>query len=440
MVVPAWIGHLNPMTSLGRALAARGHDVAVLSFPEAGERVLRKGLEFIPIGEAIFPYGEWERRTRELSVLQGLTASRYTIDWIGSIAGVMLNDLGGVLSAGRFDGVVMDQVCCGAECTADRLKMPLAVASNALPVSFQRDIPVHTMTWQPGDGLWSRFRNQLVQRLMLRLASPFLNRIRAVRQPRDPKWDAWSYFNEIPPSLAHVVQLPACLDFPRRYAPDHFHHTGPWHETSSPNAASFEWSWLDGRPFVYASLGTLQNGLEHLYQLILDAVAELPMQLVLALGREGAQMPASIPPNAKVLGYAPQTALLARASLVITHAGMNTTLEALAQGLPLVALPIANEQPGIAARIRYAGVGEWAAIRGLTPAKLHHLVEYVHRTESYRNRAQECARELARVDGRSKAAAIIETAVTKRRRVTRETWQPPATRTHQSALTPQNAI
>src|SRR5204863_3656233 len=113
--------------------------------------------------------------------------------------------------------------------------------------------------------------------------------------------------------------------------------------------------------------GTLQNGLDHLYQIILDACAELPMQVVLTLGREGGNMPARIPPNAKVLGFGPQLALLKRASLVITHAGLNTTLESLAQGLPMVALPIANEQPGIASRIRHAGVGEWLSIRKLSP-------------------------------------------------------------------------
>ena len=419
MVVPAWVGHLNPMTSLGRALQTRGHDVAVLSFPESKDRVQKAGLEFRCIGARTFPFGEWERRTRELSVLRGLAASRYTIRWLDSVADVMLTELPTALSEGKFNDLVMDQVCFGADCAADSLGIPLTMACNALPVHFQPDVPVHTETWAPGNGWLHRVRNRLVQRIVVRMGKSFLDRIRADRRRRGRDFDVWHHFNEVPPTLAQVAQVPACLDFPRRHAPDHFHNTGPWHEPKAQNGDGFDWSWLDGRPLIYASLGTLQNGQDHLYQLILDACATLPMQVVLTRGREGGKPLPAIPSNAKVLGYGPQTALLQRASLVITHAGMNTTLEALTQGLPLVALPIGNEQPGIAARIRYAGVGDWLAIRGLKPPRLRSMVEHVHQTASYRERARECARELARVGGLTMAASIIEKAIQTGRRVTR---------------------
>jgi MGT family glycosyltransferase len=216
-----------------------------------------------------------------------------------------------------------------------------------------------------------------------------------------------------------VAQLPACLDFPRRHAPDHFHHTGPWHPAKAPSANGFDWEWLDGRPLIYASLGTLQNGLDHLYQAILDACADLPSQLVLTLGRDYGPRPQRIPPNAQVLGYGPQLALLQRASLVITHAGLNTTLESLAQGLPMVAIPITNEQPGISSRIRHAGVGELIPMRKLTPARLRATVLRVQTEPLYRQRAQECAAQLARDPGLPRAAALLEEAFSSRRRVTR---------------------
>jgi zeaxanthin glucosyltransferase len=295
----------------------------------------------------------------------------------------------------------------------------LTVACNALPVHFQPDVPVHSETWPPSTGRLSRFRNRMVQHVVVGLGKPFLNRIRRTRLARGLGWNVWHHLNEIPPSLAQVAQLPACLDFPRRHAPDHFHHTGPWHELKATSGDGFDWSWLDGRPLIYASLGTLQNGLDQLYQLILDACRDLPMQVVLTLGRSDGHLPSRIPANAQVLGYGPQLALLKRASLVITHAGMNTTLESLTQGLPMVALPIANEQPGIAARIRHAGVGDWLPVRGLTPTKLRGAVEKVHTHARYRERATECARQIAKDGGLSRAAEIIERAVVERRRVTK---------------------
>ena len=73
-----------------------------------------------------------------------------------------------------------------------------------------------------------------------------------------------------------------------------------------------------------------------------------------------------IPPNTVVVRIAPQIELLKRAALCITHAGLNTALEALAQGVPMVAIPTGYDQPGVPARIAYHGVGEFVEIGDLT--------------------------------------------------------------------------
>ena len=41
----------------------------------------------------------------------------------------------------------------------------------------------------------------------------------------------------------------------------------------------------------------------------------------------------------------PQLDLIKRASAVITHAGLNTVLESLSEGVPLVCIPLGNDQP-----------------------------------------------------------------------------------------------
>jgi MGT family glycosyltransferase len=421
MVVPVWVGHLNPMTTLGRELQRRGHQVSILSFPDASERVGRPGLEHRVIGAPVFPAGECERETRPLSRRSGLAAGWFTIRWMSRITPVLLEELPAALRSGAYDGVVVDQVCYGACPAAETAGVPLVVTCNALPVHFQPDIPIHSETWPWRTDRFSMLRNRIMQRILITLARPLWRPIRAAQKARGQPWNIWHYMNDLPPSLAQVAQLPACLDFPRRHAPDHFHHTGPWHESKPAGEDSFDWAWLDGRPLIYASLGTLQNGLEHLYQIILDACAGLPMQVVLTLGREDGTLPRRIPANAKVLGFGPQLALLRRSSVVITHAGLNTTLESLAQGLPMVALPITNEQPGIASRIRHAGVGEWLSIRRLTPGKLRDMVRRVHDTPGYRARSRECAKSLAGDPGLQRAAGIIEDAVHERRRVIRRT-------------------
>lgn len=57
---------------------------------------------------------------------------------------------------------------------------------------------------------------------------------------------------------------------------------------------------------------------------------------------------------------APQLELLKRASVCITHAGFNTVIESLANGVPQVAIPITHDQPGVAARIADKKTGVFA--------------------------------------------------------------------------------
>jgi UDP:flavonoid glycosyltransferase YjiC (YdhE family) len=111
------------------------------------------------------------------------------------------------------------------------------------------------------------------------------------------------------------------------------------------------------------SLGTLLNRQRHLYYTIAQTCDGVKAQLVLSLGGSGSlDGPSSLPSSAVMVSFAPQRELLARAALTISHAGLNTTLESLSAGVPLVAMPITFEQPGIAARIRWTGVGESVSV------------------------------------------------------------------------------
>ena len=90
------------------------------------------------------------------------------------------------------------------------------------------------------------------------------------------------------------------------------------------------------------------NGLNHVYSAILRAVEKLPRtQVVLSVGENLAvDELGPIPSNVIVVRAAPQIELLKRATLCITHAGLNTALECLGQGVPMVAIPIGYDQPG----------------------------------------------------------------------------------------------
>src|SRR5207244_2301491 len=122
----------------------------------------------------------------------------------------------------------------------------------------------------------------------------------------------------------------------------------PFHKPGTREPALFPFERLDGRPLIYTSMGTIQNQLMPIFRTIAAACAGLDAQLVMALGVKDAPLLEGLKGDPIIVAYAPQLELLRRASLVITHAGLNTVLESLAHGVPMVAIPIANDQPGVA--------------------------------------------------------------------------------------------
>jgi MGT family glycosyltransferase len=210
--------------------------------------------------------------------------------------------------------------------------------------------------------------------------------------------------------LAQIAQQPAFFDFPRSQLPTHFHYTGPWHSTDRDSEViPFPWEKLDGRPLVYASLGTLQNSREALFRTFAEACRGLDVQLVISHGGGLTPDEASRLPGAPlVVSYAPQADVLGRAALTITHAGLNTVLDSMANGVPVVAVPITYEQPAIARRVEWAGAGRAVPLSGLTPDRLRDAVTSVLKDPACRAAAQRLSAATKQAGGTRAAADIVE--------------------------------
>jgi zeaxanthin glucosyltransferase len=161
---------------------------------------------------------------------------------------------------------------------------------------------------------------------------------------------------------------------------------------------------------VYASMGTLGNGRPEIFRTIVSAVAsQKNVQLVLAVGDQiDPEQIGSAPSNAIVVKRAPQLELLKRSAVCITHAGLNTVLEALTQGVPQVAIPVTHDQPGVAARIADKKTGFVTSLDKLTVSRLSTLVGEVLADSAYRSNARRIQKAIARGNGLSRAADLIE--------------------------------
>lgn len=161
------------------------------------------------------------------------------------------------------------------------------------------------------------------------------------------------------------------------------------------------------------------------------------MQLVLSIGPAlNPKHIDSLPPNCVVMNYAPQVELLKRSALCITHAGLNTVLESLTPGVPMVAIPITSDQPGVAARIAHTNIGAYVSFQEMTSPRLSTLVDQVLSNSEYRENSGKMKQAIAESRGLERAADLFEQAfhLDSRSCLTTRLFLTPAMRTHSNLV------
>lgn len=404
---PELSGHLNPMLTLGRELLSRGHQVTLVARPDAEASVFNSNLGFAAVGCDEYPMGSIAAESRTLGRLTAGKALTFTIDMMRRGAEITLRDLPRVIQERGLDALLVDQINPAAGTVAEIQHVPFMKVSNALALNPDPDCPPALVPWRYRPGQLGRLRNRLGNWWLNRITAPIRDAINAdrARHGLTPRSIA-----AVPLHLAEIAQQPTFFDFPRRTPDPRLHFTGPWQRQYFQDIP-FPWDRLDGRPLVYASLGTLQNRLTPVFETIAEAVQPLDVQLVISLGaadQDATSMASRLTGNPLVVPVAPQLALLKRATIAITHAGLNTALESLAEGVPMVAMPITNDQPGVARRLEWLGLAEVVLLGQLTVPRLRQAITRVLTEPGYRQRAEQRAAEITAINGLRMAADIVE--------------------------------
>jgi len=411
ILCPPGTGHLNTLTPLGQELQRRGHAVTLFGVPDTRSRARAAGFDYWPIGEAEFPLGSVAASLQRLGALEGLAALLYTNRLFVQGAAVVLRDAPPGIQQTGVEALLVDQTLFEGTTIAEFLHLPFITICSALLLNPEPNLPPIFTAWPYSPSRWARLRNRAAA-AVIQLASRGLGYRSLIGRYRQ-QWGLPGDGESAYLPLAEISHQPAEFEFPRSSLPPNFHFTGPFATPASREPTPFPFERLTGQPLIYASLGTIQNRLLWAFEAMAQACADLDIQLVISLG--GAAEPeslGSLPGQPLVVKYAPQLELLAQAALTITHAGLNTTLESLSYGVPMVAIPITNDQPGVAARIAWTGTGEVVPLKQLTPARLQAAITQVLRAESYRHNALRLQDAIQRAGGVRRAADIVEEAVT----------------------------
>lgn len=333
---------------------------------------------------------------------------RFTVRCGAALAKAICEYAPSAIQKAGVELLVVDQNEPAGGSVAEHLGLPFVNVLGGLPLNREAKVPPPFVPWSYDGLMRTTLLNAVAYKIFDRLISPVnrvLNeyrrqwRLSDIRRPDDT-------FS----TLAQLSQLTEDFDFPRVAKPAVLHYLGPFRDQNRP-CVPFPFDRLTGKPLVYASFGTVQNRREEGFRVIAAACADLDVQLIISTGRGCVLNPAHLAGNPIVVEFAPQLDLMERAAVCITHGGMNTVMESLSCGVPMVTVPITNDQPATAARVQRSGAGEVILPRHLTPGRLRGALQRVLGLPAYRRRAHELQISIERAGGVDRAVEIVEAAM-----------------------------
>jgi zeaxanthin glucosyltransferase len=412
VVGPAYFSHFSALEAIAVALIERGHRVTFLHRVDARAFLRDPRIGFHVLGEHSHPAGSLAESLRRAANPGGPLGIRSVIADMARTTDMLCRELPATMLALGIDAMLADQMEAAGALTADGAGMPFISVACALPVNREPGLPLPVMP----------FKYDMSER-GLHMAQGSARVYDWIMGPHSKVVAQWAAaFNLSPRSMLHeclstlaqVSQTVAGFDFPRSALPATFHHVGPLRNPASTQVTSAMPPVADGRPFVFASLGTLQGQRFPLFKRIAKACRKIDAQLLVAHcgGLDAAQERALVRAGATwVTDFAPQAAVLARADAVVSHAGLNTVMDAIETRTPILALPIAFDQPGAASRVCHADIGVCGSARWSSAATLARMLDQLLTQSRFAAPLDRLAGEIRKAGGAPRAADIIEQAL-----------------------------
>lgn len=350
-------GHINPTLPLVRELTKRGEEVYYFSTIEFKLKLEANGAIFMDYGEEMYqflhnfhPHGNHPF----------YTLMEYILAFDRTAISIVLKKTAGI----SFDYMIHDAMFGGGNILAGQLKIP-AICSCSSFVMEKPPLPAHML--EPD------FHPQL---------SYLYGEMAAAKA----EWDVNSlqindlFFKKEDLNIVYTSRLfqPLGESFDTSYR-----FVGP-SVTDREEVLDFLLHKSHNTKIIYISLGTVNNSCIDFYNKCFEAFRGQPCQVIMSVGyKTDVSCLKQIPDNFIVRSYFPQLEIIKNADIVISHGGLNSVSEALFYGVPVIAIPIANDQPAVAKRLTELGAGISLKMEEVTPKLLQASVNAVLSDHKY---------------------------------------------------------
>lgn len=406
--------HVRAHEALACALIDRGHSVSWVGPAGVLRQIVDQRIRRCEVGRTRWPT-DWTQSMVNRAARPGSPwGLRRVIQDMGDHSETLCDEGRQILRQICADVLIVDEMEAAGALLGDALGLPWISVACALPLAREPSVPLPVMHWGLATDTRALHRNAVSERIYDWLMGPHAARMKKLCAMLGAR-SRTSLVDGLSPWL-QLSQTTAEFDFPRAQAPRQLRHVGPLRQQHPDDLADGLCclAQRDSKPFVFASLGTLQGWRFGLFKRIALACRAIDARLLIAhcarlnkaqcnaLERAGATW---------VTDFAPQRAALARADVCVTHAGLNTVLDALEAGTPVLALPIAFDQPGVAARAVHAGVGLSMLPAFATSASIARALQRLLGEPTFRDRAAVLSASVAAAGGTRAAVDAIEKAL-----------------------------
>ncbi|OZM78184.1 glycosyl transferase [Pseudonocardia sp. MH-G8] len=388
-------GHVNPSLPVVRALVDHGVQVIYYTAEEFRGPVERAGARFHPYPAGTISAADIAEATRSGSPLRVVTR-------ILTATESLLPFLLAELRAERPDAVAFDSNAVWGRMAATGARLPGISLMTTMMVGSRE---LRSMTIREGLHF-------------ARAAVPDVPAVRAAKRRVVRRFGEELF----PPRPTFPIRgevtifpIPRWMQPPNPLVDERCHFVGPTLDTEARDEEldSELAAHLDApEPLVLVSLGTLHAGADEFFRTCFEVLADLPARVLLSVGSHPGPARLGRPPaNTLVRASVPQLQVLRRTAVFVTHGGMNSVLEGLVNGVPLVVLPQQFEQLVIGRAVADRGAAvvlrHNLSNRPVPPAALRAAVEQALTDPAHRTSARALAATLSADGGAAAGAAAI---------------------------------
>jgi len=335
MLQPVTHGHVYPLLPLIRELVDRGARVSFFSPPmqSVADEVRAAGGEPFSY-ESIYQFKETVDEPR--SVSWAAYPQRIMADAIHAV-----ERLEAPLRELRPDVIVHDFMCTAGRILGHVLGVPTVALFPTYPTN-------------------ERFSQKNIMPVELPPDHPERVKFQTRVQEISARWGLPPFSDDamfVPSSLLNIVFMPREFHPAGDSFDDRYLFVGPsFGPRVRPTAALPPRD--PSRPFYYVTLGTAFSNQPNFFRLCLEALSSLDGHVLLSIGNHfDASVLGTIPDNATVATFVSQLDVLPGCTVFVNHGGMNSVMESLFHGVPMVVVPQIPEQACTAKMMTDAKLG-----------------------------------------------------------------------------------